>query len=96
MNDTPIAMEIRYRQMLMQRSSAERLKMGCSMLATARALIVASVRKRHADMGACLPSRHGAVLHAKHKAPYERRLRGIRPDLELERMRVHSGISRII
>lgn len=50
MNDTPIAMEIRYRQMLMQRSSAERLKMGCSMLATARALIVASVRERAPDI----------------------------------------------
>jgi hypothetical protein len=50
MNDTPIAMEIRYRQMLMQRSNAERLKMGCSMLATARALIVASVRERAPDI----------------------------------------------
>ncbi|MBI3630198.1 MAG: hypothetical protein HY217_11605 [Candidatus Rokubacteria bacterium] len=43
MNDTPLEMEQRYRAMLLQRSGAERLKMGCSMFATARALAVASV-----------------------------------------------------
>jgi hypothetical protein len=36
-------MERRYRDMLMQRSGAERLKMASSMFATARRLIVASV-----------------------------------------------------
>ncbi len=57
---------------------------------------VASIRERHADMRAGLPSRHDAAVHVKYKAPYERRLRGIRSDLELERMGVHSGISHII
>lgn len=46
MKDTPPAVEARYRELLMQRSCVERLKMGCSMLATARALAVASVRER--------------------------------------------------
>ncbi len=35
-----------YRQMLMRRSGAERVRMGASMLATARALTVASIRAR--------------------------------------------------
>lgn len=46
MNDTPFDTERRYREMLLQRSGAERLKMGCSMFATARALVVASVLER--------------------------------------------------
>lgn len=46
MNDTPPQMEQKYREMLLQRSGAERLKMGCSMFATARALVVASVREK--------------------------------------------------
>ncbi|MET0484603.1 MAG: hypothetical protein ABW216_02810 [Candidatus Rokuibacteriota bacterium] len=50
MKDTPPAMEARYRKLLMQRSCVERLKMGCSMLATARALIVASVRERDPEI----------------------------------------------
>jgi hypothetical protein len=43
MNDTPPEMERRYREMLLQRPGAERLKMGCSMFSTARALVVASI-----------------------------------------------------
>jgi hypothetical protein len=35
-----------YREMLLQRSGADRLKMGCSMFATARALVVASLLER--------------------------------------------------
>ena len=46
MKDTSAAMEARYRDMLMRRSGTERLKMGCSMLATARALARASVQAR--------------------------------------------------
>ena len=46
MNDTPFDTERKYREMLLQRSGAERLKMGCSMFATARALVVASVLER--------------------------------------------------
>ena len=43
MNDTTPETERKYREMLLQRSGAERVKMGCSMFATARALVVASV-----------------------------------------------------
>ena len=46
MNDTTLDMARRYRAMLLQRSGAERLKMGCSMLATARVLVVASLREQ--------------------------------------------------
>ena len=43
MKDTPPAIERKFRQMLMERSGAERLKMGCSMHATAQALVRASI-----------------------------------------------------
>jgi len=46
MRDTPPDVEQMYRDMLLQRSGAERLKMGCSMLSTARALALASMRER--------------------------------------------------
>jgi hypothetical protein len=46
MRDTSAAMEARYEAMLMARSGAERLKMGDSMYATARALVVASILER--------------------------------------------------
>jgi hypothetical protein len=46
MKDTSAAMEARYRDMLMRRPGSERLKMGCSMLATARALARAAVQAR--------------------------------------------------
>jgi hypothetical protein len=42
--DTPPAAEHRYREMLLRRSGAERVRMGASMLSTARALAVASIR----------------------------------------------------
>ncbi len=42
MKDTSDAMERKYRDMLLKRSGEERLKMGCSMHATARALVRAS------------------------------------------------------
>jgi hypothetical protein len=45
MKDTSPEMEERYRAMLMERSGEERLKMGCSMHATARALVEASIRE---------------------------------------------------
>jgi hypothetical protein len=47
MKDTPPAVARRYRELLMMRSGAERLKMGCSMFATARALALASLRERN-------------------------------------------------
>jgi len=46
MKDTPPEMEARYRDMLMQRSGEERLKMGCAMRETARALVEASIREQ--------------------------------------------------
>ena len=42
MKDTSDAMEQKYRDMLLKRSGEERLKMGCSMHATAQALVRAS------------------------------------------------------
>ena len=50
MTDTSPAVERRYREMLLQRSGAERVKMGSSMLATARALVVASIRAREPSL----------------------------------------------
>ena len=46
MNDTSPEMDARYRDMLMQRSGEERLKMGCAMRETARALVEASIREQ--------------------------------------------------
>jgi hypothetical protein len=46
MKDTPPEVDARYRDMLMQRSGEERLKMGCAMRETARALIEASIRQQ--------------------------------------------------
>jgi hypothetical protein len=43
MNDTSSEMDVRYRDMLMQRSGEERLTMGCAMRETARALVEASI-----------------------------------------------------
>ena len=46
MNDTRADVDRKYRDMLLQRSGEERLRMGCSMHASARALVVASVLAR--------------------------------------------------
>jgi hypothetical protein len=46
MKDTLPEMEARYRDMLMQLSGEERLKMGCAMRETARALVDASIREQ--------------------------------------------------
>jgi hypothetical protein len=40
-------METKFRRMLMEHSGEERLKMGCSMHATARALVIASISKKN-------------------------------------------------
>ncbi len=45
MNDTSPIMEERFRNLLMARSGEERLKMGCSMHATATALVRAAIRE---------------------------------------------------
>ena len=46
MNDTSAAFEGKFRKMLLKRSGEERLKMGCSMHATARALVKASIPEK--------------------------------------------------
>ncbi|MFQ5802012.1 MAG: hypothetical protein ACE5JQ_03830 [Candidatus Methylomirabilales bacterium] len=46
MNDTSPEIERKFQQMLLQRSGEERLKMGCSMHATAQALVRASVLEK--------------------------------------------------
>jgi len=43
MTDTSPEIDVRYRAMLMQRSGEERLKMGCAMRETARALVESSI-----------------------------------------------------
>ena len=47
MKDTPLRMERKFQRMLMERTGAERLKMGCSMHATAKALAKAYISERH-------------------------------------------------
>ncbi len=42
MKDTPDKFQRKYRSMFLKRSGEERLKMGCSMHAAARALVLAS------------------------------------------------------
>ncbi len=46
MNDTPPDVAERYRAMLLQRTGAERLIMGCAMRDTARAFVEASLREQ--------------------------------------------------
>ena len=47
MKDTPPGIERKFRKMLLERSGQERLKMGCSMHATAQALAKASISQQH-------------------------------------------------
>jgi len=47
MNDTLAEIERKHLAMLLERSGAERLKMGCSMHATAQALVRASVLEKN-------------------------------------------------
>ena len=49
MKDTPSEVERKFCRMLMERSGEERLKMGCSMHATARALVIASIPEKNPD-----------------------------------------------
>ncbi len=46
MNDTVPAIERKFRELLLQRSAEERLRMGCSMHATAQAMVRASVLEK--------------------------------------------------
>jgi hypothetical protein len=47
--DTPSEVEEIFCRMLMRRSGEERVKMGCSMHATARALVIASIPEENPD-----------------------------------------------
>lgn len=49
MKDTDPEVDAIYEQMLLSRSGAERLLMASSMHAAAKALVLASLRERHAD-----------------------------------------------
>ena len=47
MNDTSYEIENRFRQMMMEKSGQERLKMGFSMFDFARRQIIASIKMKH-------------------------------------------------
>lgn len=47
MNDTSPEMDVRYQAMIMQRPGEERLKMGCAMRETARALVESSILEQN-------------------------------------------------
>lgn len=49
MKDTPADVEARYRRMLLARPGEDRLLMGFSMYATARAMVIASILAREPD-----------------------------------------------
>jgi hypothetical protein len=66
MNDTSPEMEREYQRRLLQRSGAERLKIGCSMFATARALVLASVLEQEPSAS---PARVRRALFLRFYAP---------------------------
>ena len=47
MKDTPDKIQRKFHSMLLKRSGEERLKMGCSMHAAARALVKASISEKN-------------------------------------------------
>lgn len=49
MTNMPFDLEQRYREMLLKPSGAERLKIGCSMHATAKALVLALLLEKRPD-----------------------------------------------
>ncbi len=79
MKDTSDEIDKKFHNMLLARSGEERLKMGCSMHATARALVIASVPQKDAvAVNRALflrfygdefePKRRKRILRALHKA----------------------------
>jgi hypothetical protein len=66
MNDTSPEMAETYRQRLLERPGVERLKMGCSMFATARALVLASILEREPSAS---PARVRRALFLRFYAP---------------------------
>ena len=63
MKDTPEAVQQRFRQLIMQRSGEERLKMGCSMHQTAKALVLIRRALRYAPDDDLL--RHALLNHIR-------------------------------
>ena len=52
MNDTPGAIEDKFREMIMTCSPADRIAMACRMFSTARSLTAAGIRQTFTDLGA--------------------------------------------
>lgn len=52
MNDTPGAIEDKFREMIMTCSPADRIAMACRMFATARSLTAAGIHQTSPDLGA--------------------------------------------
>jgi hypothetical protein len=52
MNDTPVTIEDKYREMIMSCSPADRIAMACRMFSSARSLTAAGIRQRSPDLGA--------------------------------------------
>jgi len=52
MNDTPSAIEDKFREMIMTCSPADRIAMACRMFASARSLTAAGIRQTFPDLGA--------------------------------------------
>lgn len=50
MNDTPPAVEAKYRDMLMAKSPAERVVMACRMFGTAKAFVQAGLLQQHGHL----------------------------------------------
>ena len=50
MNDTTIAVQRRFEQMLMKRTPEERLRMGCSMFTAAREITKSSIRAQFSHL----------------------------------------------
>lgn len=69
MKDTPDAVSMRYRALLMARPGAERLRMGCDMFDTARALVRSAVATGDA------PSARAAVFLRTYGADFDARTR---------------------
>ncbi len=73
MPDTAAAVERRYRRMLLERSGAERMRMGASMFATARALILASIRAE--DPGATAAELRRALFRRLYGGDFDPEMR---------------------
>jgi hypothetical protein len=79
MSDTPPDIVHRYREMLMARSGAERLRMGCDLFMAAQRLVLVGLRAESADD---LPARlflrfYGRDFPPEQRAAIVERIRGL-------------------